>query len=103
MSQSHLPPTRGARPRRFNAHLDGLRGEFDLMAQEIESWRKKGTSTRQKVCIPSYYHGNTVLLSCYYGSRGTSEGTRGDAPQARFVSDVEREIRALLKLSPRLG
>jgi hypothetical protein len=66
MSEPHLTPTTGSRPRRYNTHLDGLKGEFDLMTQEIDSLRKERDEYRAKgvcsVLLPWEYCFTKLLL-----------------------------------------
>jgi hypothetical protein len=66
MSQPHLTSTTGSTPRRFNAHLDGLKGEFNLMAQQIDTMRKERDEYRAKgtysVLIPWKYCFTKLLL-----------------------------------------
>lgn len=40
--------TKSPRPSRFNVHLAALKGEFKLMALEIESLQKKGDEYKTK-------------------------------------------------------
>jgi hypothetical protein len=102
MSQSNLTPTRGSRPRRFNGHLAGLKKEFDLMAQEIESLEKERDEYKTKGM-------HFVLLSCECFTKLLLCQLRRKrrnfwrCAARSIVSDVERETRALLKLPPRLG